>query len=951
MKHVARVGSLATVFAAIVSVAGCPGSNPLEIISGGVGDSNRISTVASVNVLSPNTNLSIAGGTPVEVNWSATATTNFSSLSVIIDPDTDPDNGNETIAASDLALTETRELIDTSRLAAGRYNVGVLLEERNELSTFDYANGQLIVNQATQLFFNSPRDNFRFDRTSAITPRFDVDWTMFDPDSVVTVRIFLEPEDGLLANDGSPVEPILLRESSQQTGDRFTFNLPTEGFAAGTYRISAVVDDGISQTTIFAPGSIRLRSRLAGDVDLRDLDLPSAPIQGAIFEGFNPRDNAGSFVASARDLDRDGFGDFVVVSQFGKPSYISNTSRTGVGESYIIFGRQSRFSGSTNMNAASTLFRTRGFAGPDEAVDPIRPSRGITSFTVLSDWDGDRFREIAFGMPFTDSVARLTAPLDSDGYFRSGVVVVVSSNGLRPDAGFAGAADITNLGYIGSLPVVPRVDNNANCPQGFVGPKAPLGVPGSGLSLFWRYVSNPAVVPSEEMGCRFSSNEAYDSFGETISAYQFNGLIMAAPDRDPGIASVVESSRGTSFPGAGSVSVFFNNSGRGFYPWRATNAVPANSDFGYIGLMDPINAERLPHHGPYHYIMNDARFFPIGTTLVYPASPGYRVEEDAADSPCDGAEYHEDLDPASSTVLVYGRDRGGRLGNVSAVQDFNGDGVDDMLIGYPFGSGGSGEVFVVFGRVPQLVQGGELPLDELRLPQNGGGNSTPRIFDGVRVIGNAGERLGQAQDDAGDFNRDGLGDIVIGSPLLNNRRGGALVVFGTRDAINQTDSDLAFDQIIDRGLGVVFVGENEGDLAGSRVANAGDVDGDGNTDVLIAAPDKSVTLDLDLDGVPDIDRGTCGVVYLIYGSPELRGTLNLADIGTEKLPGVRFIGRNSGDQLGATVGEQGDRSVGIAAAGDIDGDGRQDLLLSSSSASPHGRARAGEAYLIYGIGD
>lgn len=943
MNQLVKVASLATISTAIISVAGCPGANPLEVISGGVGDSNRLGTVASVTVLSPNTNLAIAGGTPVEVNWSATATTNFSSLSVIIDPDTDPDNDNETIVVSDLAVTETRELIDTSRLAAGRYNIGVLLEERNQVSTFDYANGQIIVNQATQLFFNSPRDNFVYDRTSSVTPRFDVDWTMFDPDSVVTVRILLDP-DGVVNGD-----EFLLRESSQQTGDRFTFNLPTGGFAAGTYRIVAVVDDGIAATAIYAPGSIRLRSRLAGPVDLRDLDLPSAPIQGAIFEGFNPRDNTGSFVGGARDIDRDGFGDFMLVSQFGKPSYNSNTSRTGVGEAYLIYGRASRFSGSTNINSAATLFRTRPFAGPLESFDPIRPSRGVTSFAVLSDWDRDGFREMAFGMPFTDSIGTLTGILDADGYFRSGVVVVVSSTCLLPGTGFDGTGDVTDLGLVGSIPHIQRVDNNIDCFQGFIGPKAPGGVDGSGNTLFWRYLADPYQLPFvEELGCRFSSNEAFDSFGETIAAFQYNSLIMAAPDRDPGIASVTENARGTSFPGAGAVTIFYNNVGRGFYPWRASLAQPANAEVGYFGITDPVEAERLPHHGPYHYIMNDARFFPTAGNVLYPASPGYRVEEDSADSPCNGAEFHGEL---TRTVLIYGKDRGGRLGNVAAVDDFNGDGVQDILLGYPFGLNGAGEVFITFGRVPQLVDQGELSLDELRLPQNASGNTNPRIFDGVRIVGNPGERLGQAQDRAGDFNNDGLGDILIGSALLNNRRGGALLLFGTREAINQTDSDLAFDQIVERGLGVAFVGDSEGDLAGARVTAAGDVDGDGNDDIMIAAPEKSVTLDLDLDGVPDVDRGTCGVVYLIYGSPALRGTLNLADIGTERLPGAIFIGRNSGDQLGATVGEQGDRSVGISAAGDIDGDGRQDLLLSSSSASPRGRARAGEAYLIYGLGD
>jgi hypothetical protein len=112
--------------------------------------------------------------------------------------------------------------------------------------------------------------------------------------------------------------------------------------------------------------------------------------------------------------------------------------------------------------------------------------------------------------------------------------------------------------------------------------------------------------------------------------------------------------------------------------------------------------------------------------------------------------------------------------------------------------------------------------------------------------------------------------------------------------------------------------------------------------------------------VLDIDRQECGVVYLIYGGPDLMshrtpggepGVLSLQYVGTADLPGVVFIGRNSGDHLGAGLGLQGDRSFGIASAGDVNGDGKRDLLLGSVDANPRERAKAGEAYLIYGLGD
>jgi hypothetical protein len=257
----------------------------------------------------------------------------------------------------------------------------------------------------------------------------------------------------------------------------------------------------------------------------------------------------------------------------------------------------------------------------------------------------------------------------------------------------------------------------------------------------------------------------------------------------------------------------------------------------------------------------------------------------------------------------------------------------------------------VLGRIRDLVDNHTLNLSELALPMDSSDPGESRILDGIQITGAAGDRLGQSEDNAGDFNNDGLADVLIGSPQLSNGRGGAAIVFGSRDAINLTRHEIPFAELPARGLGVIFLGAHEGDLVGARAATAGDFDGDGNDDILLAAPNASVTMDIDLDGTVEIDRTQCGIVYLIYGSPDLAGTISLADIGTERLPGVMFIGRYSGDQLGAALGEQGDRGYSIASAGDVDGDGKGDLLIGSACASPRERARAGEAYLIYGTGD
>jgi hypothetical protein len=967
-RTIQRSAGAALLAGAAALMGGCPTANlpPLEYVAGTVGNTAQLAEVASIQVLAPVSDFSIGGGTPVEIVWRTVARSRLATIDVIIDRDENPDNGNEIIAGSGLPLTQSSLVLDTTRLAAGRYYVGVTQRELGQIVAYDYATGRITVNQRPELFFTSPRDNFTFDRSNQINPSFTVSWTVSDPDSVVTVRIFLDPDSTPNGNE------ILLRESNSQTTDTFSFDLPTGSFGPGTYRLLAIVSDGDSTFPFYAPGSITLRSRLAGYLDLRDIEIPTAntPIRGAVFEGFNPRDNVGSRVGTINDIDGDGFEDFILAAQFGKPTYAINSPRTGIGEAYLIYGRANRFNGRINLNSTGTLFRGDVIGGVEEVLDPIRPSRGITDFAALDDWDRDGVREIAFGIPFTDSSnsrgglsSGRIASLEPPGYFRTGGVVIVAGMTWRPDLGFPGRA-VVPLSSIGAYPHEPGVAA-PTCFEGFHGPKSPnqpVGGNPPASTYFYRHTESGAandVQAFDKVGCRFSTVDFNDQCGETVSRYEFDGLIISTPNRN---SSIIAPINAPDRPGAGVVSVYFNPTYLASFCWGVGTNRPGASDFfGYAGPQ-PNVAEAglgLPHGGPYFYILDDARFDPVpvrtGVTegeglpgfQTLPYSPGFFASTDA--QPCGRGSDQRAYPEARNTARFYGESAGARAGNAVAAGDFNADGIGDILIGSPFANSGAGAVYLVFGRLLDQMQGSFLDLAELGLPLESNGGLNPRLFDGVRILGDSGDRLGESQDAVGDFNGDGIADVIIGSAFLNNRRGGAAVVFGSREFLNLTEAEIPYSELPARGLGVIFVGESEGDLAGARVAGVRDVDNDGLDDILIAAPNKSVRADLNLDGVIDIDRTNCGVVYLIYGSPNLRGTISLSAIGTPELPGAMFIGASSDDQLGAAIGEQGDRGNSIGAAGDVDGDGAIDLLLGSARASPRGgRVRAGEVYLIYG---
>jgi len=279
--------------------------------------------------------------------------------------------------------------------------------------------------------------------------------------------------------------------------------------------------------------------------------------------------------------------------------------------------------------------------------------------------------------------------------------------------------------------------------------------------------------------------------------------------------------------------------------------------------------------------------------------------------------------------------------SVSSAGDLNGDGYDDILIG----SYSDGEAGHFAGKVSVYF----------------GGKAMDSSADLILLAEAADDWFGWSVSSAGDLNGDGFSDIIIGACSNDEKgydAGKVYVYFGGLSPDNQPDLSIT--------------GETSYDYFGYSVAVAGDVNSDGYSDVIIGAKGN------------DENGENTGKVYILYGGPSMDDIADATMLGESAFSyfGVSvspagdingdgyddvLVGTQSGTETGAAYiflnklsgninfanvtlrGEITNDNFGrsLASAGDVNGDGYDDFIVGASGNDDAGTS-AGKAYIFWG---
>ena len=747
--------------------------------------------------------------------------------------------------------------------------------------------------------------------------------------------------------DGSAVELSDIESDANSGG--FVINGVSEGDQSGRSVSSAgdVNGDGFDDLIIGANGddpngsssgaSFVVFGKTDGSVvELSDVEDGTG---GFVINGVSMSDQSGRSVSGAGDVNGDGFDDLIVGAPYDDPNGVYS------GASFVVFGGDfQNLLTEVGTTGADTLTGTvdadqliggtgddtligaggadvlRGGAGDDVlAVSDLgfaRIAGGTGTDTLQLDGSGQVLDLLALDNTSLDGIEQIDLGSDGNALVLSQIEVLRlsdSSNTLRV---LGDASDGVTLSGGGWLPAGTVTDGSVTFDV-FTNGNATLEV-AQGIAV------TVPIAPVELSDIENDDNaggfvingvSAYDQSGFSVSSAGdvngdgFDDLIVGARLDDPngsysGASFVVFGKTDGSAVELSDIESDANTDG------FVINGISGNDQSGYsVSSAGDVNGD-----GFADLIVGALYDDPNGASsgasfVVFGKTDGSAVELSDIES-----------NTNSDGFVINGVSEGDNSGySVSSAGDVNGDGFDDLIVGarYDDPNGAlSGASFVVFGK----TDGSAVELSDIE----GGTNSGGFVINGVSAYDNSGFSVSSA----GDVNGDGFDDLIVGArnddPNGGNS-GASFVVFGKTDGSAVELSDVESDANLD---GFVINGVGSLDELGRSVSGAGDVNGDGFDDLIVGAP------------LDDPNGALSGASFVVFGKAD-GSAVELSDVESDTNPGGFVINGVSGfDQSGFSV----------SSAGDVNGDGFDDLIVGAPLDDPNGLF-SGASFVVFGKTD